>query len=241
MATLIFPDRDAAREPGVAETIRRAEALFIAGGDQANYINNWSGAPVQGAINEAIRRGIPVGGTSAGLAVLGEFVYSAQNDAPTGPNLSSARALANPYERQLTIVRGFLTNPLMKGVITDSHFTVRDRLGRLLVFMARILQDQGVDQVKGIGVDERTAVLIDPSGQAQVAGAGAAYFLRATHTPEVCRPGAPLTFRGVEERETRAGDRFDLLSWTGKGGIGAFLSAESARARSYPGPTGAGH
>jgi cyanophycinase len=241
VATLIVPGRDAAREPRVAETIRRAEALFIAGGDQANYINNWSGTPVQWAINEAIRRGIPVGGTSAGLAVLGEFVYSAQNDAPAGPNLSSARALANPYERQLTIVRGFLTNPLMKGVITDSHFTARDRLGRLLVFMARILQDQGVDQVKGIGIDERTAVLVDPSGQAQVAGAGAAYFLRATHKPEVCRPGAPLTFRGVEERETRAGDRFDLLSWTGKGGTTASLSAESGSVRSYPGPAGADH
>lgn len=81
-------------------------------------------------------------------------------------------------------------------------------------------------------------MLVDPSGQAQVAGAGSAYFLRATHKPEVCRPGAPLTFRGVEERETRAGDRFDLLSWTGKGGTGSFLTAESASVRSYPGRAG---
>lgn len=54
------PTGTSLREPRVADTIRRAEALFIAGGDQANYINNWSGTPVQWAINEAIRRGIPV-------------------------------------------------------------------------------------------------------------------------------------------------------------------------------------
>lgn len=54
-------------------------------------------------------------------------------------------------------MRGFLTNPSMKGVITDSHFRARDRLGRLLVFMARILQDQGVDQVKGIGIVSMSA------------------------------------------------------------------------------------
>jgi cyanophycinase len=232
VATLIIPDKDAAREPRVAEIIRRAEAVFIAGGDQANYINNWTGTPVQEGINEAIQRGVPVGGTSAGLAVLGEFVYSAQNDAPDGPNLSSARALADPYDRQVTIVRGLLASPLMKGVITDSHFTARDRLGRLLVFMARIVQDYAVDEVKGIGIDERTAVLVDPSGKAEVAGAGSAYFLRARHEPDVCRPGAPLTFRGVESRRLIAGERFDLGSWSSDEGNAGTISVESGHIRS---------
>src|SRR3954470_5621577 len=79
VATLVIPSREAAMDPFVATTIRNAEALFIAGGDQANYVRNWQGTPVQDAINELIRRGVPVGGTSAGLAVLGEFSYSALN------------------------------------------------------------------------------------------------------------------------------------------------------------------
>lgn len=234
VATLIIPGRDAAREPKAAEVIRQAEAVFIAGGDQANYIDNWSGTPVQEAINEAIRRGVPVGGTSAGLAVLGEFVYSAQNDAADDPNLSSARALADPYERHVTIVRGFVTSHLLKGVITDSHFTARDRLGRLLAFMARLLQDQGIDRVKGVGVDERTAVLAEPSGQTEVVGAGSAYFLRATHRPEVCRPGAPLSLRGVQMRQLKAHEHFNLASWSGVDGASGRVSVESGKVVSAP-------
>lgn len=232
VATLIIPDREAAREPRVAEIIRQAEAVFISGGDQANYINGWTGTPVQEAINDAIRHGVPVGGTSAGLAVLGEFAYSAQNDAPDGPNLSSARALADPYDRQVVIVRGFLDNPLLKDVITDTHFVARDRLGRTLVFMARILEDQGVDQVKAIGVDQRAAVLLDGAGRAQVAGAGVVYFLRATHKPEVCRPGVPLTFHGIEARRLHAGEHFDLAFWTSTEGEEGKISVESGKIQS---------
>jgi hypothetical protein len=62
VATLIIPSREAAADPFVAQTISRAEAIFIAGGDQANYINFWKGTPVQVAMNEALRRGVPIGG-----------------------------------------------------------------------------------------------------------------------------------------------------------------------------------
>ena len=80
VATLIVPNRQSAEDPFAAETIRHAEAIFIAGGDQANYIRFWQGTPVQSAINDRLRDGVPIGGTSAGLAVLGEFVFTAMND-----------------------------------------------------------------------------------------------------------------------------------------------------------------
>src|SRR3954454_13056632 len=80
VATLIIPNRKAAQDPFVAETLSHAAAIFIAGGDQANYINFWMNTPVQSALNAAIKRGVPVGGTSAGLAVLREYAYSAQGD-----------------------------------------------------------------------------------------------------------------------------------------------------------------
>ncbi|HEY1894944.1 MAG TPA: Type 1 glutamine amidotransferase-like domain-containing protein, partial [Terracidiphilus sp.] len=75
VATLVIPGRAAAADPAVARIISQASVLFIAGGDQANYINFWMGTPVQAALNDAIRRGVPTGGTSAGLAVLGEYAY----------------------------------------------------------------------------------------------------------------------------------------------------------------------
>ncbi|HMK23527.1 MAG TPA: cyanophycinase, partial [Terriglobales bacterium] len=190
VSTLILTSRGAANDPFVADSIRHAEAVFIAGGDQAHYINWWMGTPVQTALNDALRRGAPIGGTSAGLAVQGEFIYSAQGDAPDEKDLDSGQTLANPFHPRVTIVQGFLQNPLLKNVITDTHFSARDRMGRTLVFMARILQDGRAQEIRDMAVDERTAVLLDPDGKAVVVGAGHAYFLRSTKSPEICRPGA---------------------------------------------------
>ena len=39
---------------------------------------------------------------------------------------------------------GFLDLPLMNDIITDSHFAQRDRMGRLLAFMARLRQDKAL-------------------------------------------------------------------------------------------------
>lgn len=82
VSTLILPDRASADDPKVVDIVDHAEAIFIAGGDQATYINYWMNTSMNQALNRAIARGIPIGGTSAGLAVLGEFIYSAQGDKP---------------------------------------------------------------------------------------------------------------------------------------------------------------
>lgn len=237
IATLIIPSRTAANDPFVAQAIRAASAIFIAGGDQSNYINFWSGTAAQRALNAAIRSGVAIGGTSAGLAVLGEFVYSAQRDLPDGPNLNSHAALANPFDPQVVIVRDFLHTPALRGVITDTHFRARDRLGRLLVFMARILESGKRAKIHGIGVDQHTAFLLDPDGQGVVAGSGAAYFLEAIHKPTTCKPTQPLTFENVSVRKLVAGEKFNIRQWTGDGASHA-ISAISGVLRSTQ-PSGA--
>src|SRR5215472_11610577 len=75
VATLIIPNRTAASDPFVVATMQNAEANWIAGGDQSNYINYWQGTPVEDALNSLIARGVPIGGTSAGMNVLAQFIY----------------------------------------------------------------------------------------------------------------------------------------------------------------------
>lgn len=217
VATLLIPDRKAASDEAVRSRIAHASTLFISGGDQANYVNNWMDTPVQRAVNDAIDRGVPVGGTSAGLAVLGEFMYSAQGDAEDGPDLSSALALQNPYLSRVTIVHNFLHIPPLRDTITDTHFSARDRMGRLLVFMARILQDDEVKSIRAIAIDEHTAVLLEPDGKARIVGTGSAYFLQASAKASICRPGNPLTFHGVQVIKLQAGATFDTVAWQGEG------------------------
>jgi len=227
VGTLILTSPEAAHDPFVADAIRHAEAIFIAGGDQAHYINWWMDTPVQQGLNEAIERGVPLGGTSAGLAVQGEFVYSAQGDALDDKDLSSPLTLANPFHPRVTIVRNFLTNPLLNNVITDTHFAARDRMGRTLVFMARILQDGRAKEIGDIAIDERTAVLLDRDGTATVVGVGHAYFLRSTRFPEVCKPETPLTFRGIAAHSLQAGEHFDVKQWSTTEGASYALSVEA--------------
>ncbi len=230
VATLILPDRESALDPFVAETIRNAEAIFIAGGDQSNYIKFWQGTPVQDAINQRLKDGVPIGGTSAGLAVLGEFVFTAMND-----TAYSKETLANPYNAGVTLATDFLHVPYMEGILTDQHFVKRDRLGRSVGFMARILQDGMSPSIREIAVDETNAVLVDQNGKAMLVGKGAAYFFRPTKKPEICRPNTPLTFRDIDVYKIDRKGKFDLKTWIGADGTAYVLSAIDGKLQSSNG------
>jgi cyanophycinase len=223
VATLIVRSRAGAAQPFVKDTILKAEALFIAGGDQSNYVKYYAGTPVAAAINALAARGVPVGGTSAGNAVLAQFGYSAFTGSVTSP-----QALANPFTPLITIESGFLTvSPLLRGMFTDDHFAARDRMGRLIAFLARVVQDGDASQASAIATDEKTAFLMEPDGSGVVTGTGAVYYLRTAGRPEVCKPGTPLTFRNVSVYRVRAGGTFNVSNWTGAGGLGYTLSARS--------------
>lgn len=214
VATLIVPSREAASNAFVTQTIAGASGIFIAGGDQARYISFWAGTPVESALRDAVKRGIPIGGTSAGLAVLGEYIYSAQNDPPDGPDLTSEVALADPYAKQVVIAPDLLGIPLLRDAITDTHFDTRRREGRLLVFMARILADGQAKTICGIGVDEQTALLVDPDGQAHVVGKKDADFYEASGRPKQCSPGKPLSLQ-ASKVTVHTGESFDMRIWRG--------------------------
>lgn len=225
VATLIIPDREAAQDPAVAEIIGKAEVLFIAGGDQANYVRGWKGTPTEAAINASIAAGKPIGGTSAGLAVEGEFVYGALGDKPDDKDLSSPEVLVNPYFERVTLVRDFLKISRLENVITDSHFAKRDRMGRSLGFLARLMKDGWSSSPREVAIDEKSAVLVEADGKATIVGAGrGAYFLRPAKPAEVCEKGTPLTFQNVSVYRVPAGGHFDFASWAGQGGISYSLS-----------------
>jgi cyanophycinase len=168
VATLIIPDREAALNPQVAEIMGKAEVLFVAGGDQSNYVRAWKGTPVEEAINAHVAMGRPIGGTSAGLAVEGEFVYGCLKDTPKDKDLASNDVLPNPYFERVTLVREFLKIPHLENLLTDSHFAKRDRMGRSLSFLARIMEDGWSNSPREVAVDEKSAVLVESDGKATV-------------------------------------------------------------------------
>jgi cyanophycinase-like exopeptidase len=215
--TLVLQNRSASFDPFVLQTIRNAEALFIAGGDQSDYVGSWKGTPVEDAIHELAARGIPIAGTSAGTAILSEFVYAALRQSAT-----SSQALADPFHRDITLDRDFLHLPHMNGLITDQHLIERDRIGRTLAFMARIVRDGWQAESRSIAIDRETAVLVDASGDATIVAnpdhpTPYAYFIRGGQ-PEICEPKTPLTYRNLDVFRAQPGSRFDIPSWSGHNG-----------------------
>jgi cyanophycinase len=222
VATVIVDSIAAANDPANVAYVQNAEMIWIAGGDQSNYINFWKDTAFQRAIQARVAGGAPVGGTSAGLNVLTQFIYTAQ--APQG--VTSSQALADPYNKYMSFDRNFVTGIGLDGIIGDPHFSARDRMGRDLAFMCRVVANGWSSAPHGISVDEQTALLIDGSS-ASVTGFGHVYFLTAPGAPEVCQARTPLTYRKISVHRISAGETFNLNHWTGKGGADYTVSADA--------------
>jgi cyanophycinase-like exopeptidase len=223
VATLIIPNLAAANDPFVATTIRHAEALWIAGGNQADYINFWKGTPVESELNNLIARGTPIGGTSAGMNVLSQFLYSALGS----QGVTSSQALADPFNRYITLDRDFVSIANLTALIDDPHFVTRDRMGRDLAFLCRIFLNGWSATPRNIAIDEQTALLIDATGHATVVGASTVYFMQAPGAPQLCQAKTPLTYQNVSVYRINAAGTFNLSAWTGTGGISYTVSANA--------------
>jgi beta-aspartyl-peptidase (threonine type) len=169
--TIVFHARSAASDPRVLEIVGRADGIFLGGGDQANYVRYFKGTPLNALLDAHVRAGKPIGGTSAGLAILGAYSYGAMD----GNSLLSKDALRNPLGGGVTLVRDFLHLPFLSHVITDSHFAIKDRFGRLLVFVGRLAAEENDPSITGIGIDEKAALCIEPDGTGRVYSIGRAF------------------------------------------------------------------
>jgi cyanophycinase-like exopeptidase len=218
--TLVIPSTTAADDPIVNAIVANANAVWIAGGDQSTYIKFWKGRKLEATLKSLMQANVPIGGTSAGLAVMGGFDYSALNASATSP-----LALQNPYHADITFdpnplstSGGFIAPAVFQNVIFDSHFDSRDRMGRLIAFVSRIIGTYpgtslnstfgcpggvlGNSVAKGIGIGVETALLVEGNAQGTYTGQrvtnvsttteSAVYFIDVTQGPTQCAAGKTL-------------------------------------------------
>ncbi|MGB5894012.1 MAG: cyanophycinase, partial [Ignavibacteriaceae bacterium] len=142
-----------------------ADAIFIKGGDQWNYVRTWKGTKTEEAIYQVFNSGGVIAGTSAGCAVLGDVDFSAKNG-----TVYPDETLLNPFTTYIQLEDNFLN--LVPGVLFDSHLIERARNGRLIVMMFNYYYTGAMD-LMGIGIDDRTAFCITPDQVGEVFGSGA--------------------------------------------------------------------
>jgi beta-aspartyl-peptidase (threonine type) len=208
--TIVFHSREAASDPRVLDILRRADGIFLGGGDQSNYVRYFRGTPLNALLDEHVRAGKPIGGTSAGLAILGAYSYGAMDGGSLKPDV----ALKNPLGSGVTLVRDFLHMPWLKNVITDSHFAKRDRFGRLLVWVGRLAIEENNPGIVGLGIDENAGLCVEADGSARVFGVGRefAWLIRPQRAPDVLSR-APFNFRDVPVVGIGAESRLDLKTF----------------------------
>jgi len=123
--------------------LKQAKFIWFSGGDQSRLMDALRDANLIDLIKQRHRAGIVIGGTSAGAAVMSQrmIIGNAELEAIVRGGTPLADGLG-----------------LWPGTIVDQHFHRRRRFNRLL---SAVLDHP--DQV-GIGIDERTAVIVQADG-----------------------------------------------------------------------------
>jgi cyanophycinase len=178
--------------PESLEAVKHATGLFFTGGDQLHITSLLGGTEMQALVHRRYERGLVVGGTSAGAAMMSNsMILGGEPD-------------ENPKVGAVKIGPGM---DLLIGAVIDTHFSQRGRFGRLLTAVAHYPQDLG------LGIDEKTAMIVNRNefevageGAVTVVDGGAMTYTSLPYTDE----GGGLSLYGVRVHVLSAGARFDL-------------------------------
>jgi cyanophycinase len=171
-------------------------AIWISGGDQNRFMRAVAGTPAVEEIRDFYLRGGVVGGTSAGAAVMSPIMITGEELRPGGD-----RPTETPWT---TIMPGNVVTveglALLPGAVVDQHFLRRRRSNRLL---SVVLENP---ELVGVGIDESTAVVVEPGGEWRVLGRGKVMVVDARRA-RVSEDGS--TALDVRLHLLSGGDRYD--------------------------------
>lgn len=133
-------------------------AVFFSGGDQNRLTDMLLNTKFLEKIKEIYQGGGVVGGTSAGAAVMSKIMLTGEEQ-----NVPKRKNGDFSFIKRGTVQTsegfGFIEN-----AIIDQHFIIRKRENRLI---SLVLQ---YPDLKGIGIDESTAIIVNPDNSFKVAG-----------------------------------------------------------------------
>jgi cyanophycinase len=197
----VWVDSAQANTDSVARLLDDATGIWFGGGDQSRLIKALKGTKTERAIHDRYVAGAVVGGTSAGAAVMSRTMLTGDERHPGGerPVRDSSGAYMTIARDNVVTADGF---GLITNAIIDQHFLRRKRHNRLLSLVLERPEHLGV------GIDESTALVVEPDGRWRVAGASAATVYDGRRAA-VTSPGTTLGATGVTMHVLPAGSRFD--------------------------------
>lgn len=197
-ADSIVLNRDDALNPASSKKLDGATGIYFSGGDQSRLAAILVNSPAQQKLKQLYAHGAVIGGTSAGAAIISEVMIT--GDELLNPDKTNAFISIKKNNIQTAPGLGFLTD-----AIIDQHFIKRKRLNRLFsVVLER-------PQLLGIGIDESTAIIMNPDDSIEAIGSGSVMIIDARHATQIkTNKLGDLSARDIKTHLLVAGDRFDL-------------------------------
>ncbi len=191
------------------------DAVFIKGGDQGVYYDEWNETLLETNIRQVTDRGGAIGGTSAGAMSLAGYSFSGGQDMISTDVLTNSHT---PYlnDASLPGTSGIHTDffSFVPGVVIDTHYTQRGRMGRMIGIMGKAVQDFADRNIVAIGLEQKTGLCIR-DGVAEVIGVGEVAFIRESPTAQLQRAvNRPLFYTGLILDRLTHGWRYDLAART---------------------------
>lgn len=178
------------------EKIEKADLVFFTGGDQVKLVNTLIQSQLYKLIYKCYNeRKLTIAGTSAGAAGASDpLLYNGDDQGLIKGSIKHGKGF------------GFIPN-----ITVDTHFNARNRLLRLSQFLCGGLSN------RGIGIDEDTAVVINPNGIFQVIGSGYVTVVNSENITftnyDLIEPGDKLSFNDLIIGFLHPGCRFDISTW----------------------------
>ena len=134
------------------ELLDGVTGVFITGGDQMRLVSLLGGTDFATKLRHMAREtNVVIAGTSAGAAGMSTSM------------IVRGESISHPRKDSVKLSPGL---GFLKNIIIDQHFTERGRISRLITAVSYNPYNLG------IGIDENTAIILDPHGVMEVFGQG---------------------------------------------------------------------
>lgn len=178
------------------EKVEQADLVFFTGGDQVKLVTTLIDTALLKLIFKCHNeRKLTVAGTSAGSAAASDpLLFSGDDHGLIKGSIKHSKGF------------NFIPN-----ITIDTHFNARNRLLRLSQFLCCGLSN------RGIGIDEDTAIVINPNGIFRVIGSGYVTVLNSENLTftsyDSIEPGEKMSFNDLILGFLQPGCMFDINTW----------------------------
>jgi cyanophycinase len=174
--------RAEAMQQETARGLDSATGIWFPGGDQVRIMAALEGTPTATAIRARYAAGAVVGGTSAGAAVMSTPMITGDERAPGGGRRDTTQSFITIAREDVVLTNGL---GLVDGAVVDQHFLRRKRHNRLI---SVVLEHPGT---LAVGIDESTALVVEPGKPWSIIGESAAVVYDARRAA-ITAAGAPI-------------------------------------------------